>query len=165
MVVKLKFWFFRWYWFIALLVIAAILAGGFLLGKRASWEALITILVGVLSYTYFVQKQKLEELKLFRNLFIEFNHRYDNMNEKLNSILQKEPGRDLTQDEKNYLYDYFNLCGEEYFYYEQGYIFPKVWKAWINGMKIFYNDKRIRKIWEEDLETNSYYGFNLDLLI
>jgi hypothetical protein len=56
------------------------------------------------------------------------------------------------------LYNYFNLSGEEYFYYKQGYIYPEVWKAWRNGMKIFYQVERIKQEWDKELSNDSYYG-------
>lgn len=50
-------------------------------------EGLITsTLVAPLGFCYFAQKQKLEELRLFKELFTGFNHRYDEMNESLADI-------------------------------------------------------------------------------
>ncbi len=125
---------------------------------------IIAIVGGILSSIYFVQKQKLEETRLFKELFAEFNERYDKLNESLNQILRANPDQNLSSKEIDILYDYFNLCGEEYLFYKRGYILPEVWEAWLNGMGIFYGDKRIRKLWQEELETNSYYGFKLDYL-
>jgi hypothetical protein len=56
------------------------------------------------------------------------------------------------------LFDYFNLCGEEYLFYSQGYVYPEVWKAWFNGMEFFRPNPRIRQLWNEELKTGSYYG-------
>jgi hypothetical protein len=128
------------------------------------WNAILTIIGGSLSFVYFVQKQKLEETRLLKALFTEFNVRYEALNERLNEILRGDPNRELNQEEVDTLYSYFNLCGEEYLFYKRGYIFPEVWEAWVNGMKIFYKDERIRRLWKRELETNSYYGFTLELL-
>jgi hypothetical protein len=129
------------------------------------WELIFTIVGGILSFIYFVQKQKLEEIRLLKELFTDFNARYDALNEELNRIASDNEAREgFTQQELDTIYNYFNLCGEEYFYYEQGYIHPKVWKAWRNGMKIFYRNERIRKAWAEELKNDSYYGFQLSLL-
>ena len=124
------------------------------------WGLTITILGGIFSSIYFVQKQRLEEVQLFKELFNEFNSRYDRLNESLNQILQDNNRQELTREEINTLYDYFNLCGEEYLYYKEGYIYPKVWRTWCNGMKIFFQNKRIKGIWEKEFFTDSYYGFN-----
>jgi hypothetical protein len=51
------------------------------------------------------------------------------MNEVLNGIVNGPADQSLKPEERTILNDYFNLCGEEYLYYTQGYIFPAVWKA------------------------------------
>ena len=132
--------------------------------EKVELAIIISIFGIILTSIFFVQKQKLEESRLFKELFEEFNERYDKLNEELNRIINREAKQSLTSDEKNTLYDYFNLCGEEYLFYKQGYILPEVWESWVNGMRIFFKDNRVREIWEEELRTNSYYGFKLDLL-
>lgn len=114
-------------------------------------------MVALISSVFFLQKHKLEELRLFTELFKEFNERYDNLNDKLNKRILKNG--DLSTEDKIILFDYFNLCGEEYLYYKEGYILPNVWKAWNNGMKVFFKDERIKKLWDEECKTESYYGF------
>ncbi len=129
------------------------------------WKLIFTVVGGILSFIYFMQKQKLEEIRLFKELFVEFNARYDDLNEKLNRIAAEDDSKEeFESGELDILFSYFNLCGEEYFYYKQGYIYPKVWKAWRNGMKIFYRNKRIREAWAKELENDSYYGFQLSEL-
>lgn len=160
----MKSFIFRYYINIAIVGFLALIALKFVAKPPFDWKLTITVLGGILSFVYLVQKQKLEETKLFKDFFTEFNTRYDGLNEKLNKILQGNTEERLAPDEINTLYDYFNLCGEEYLYFNQGYILPEVWESWINGMKIFYQDERISKLWEKDLKTNSYYGFNLDYL-
>ena len=44
------------------------------------WKLVVTLVGLTVSLIFFVQKQKLEELKLFKELFTEFNRRYDEMN-------------------------------------------------------------------------------------
>ncbi|WP_251951685.1 hypothetical protein [Salinibacter ruber] len=75
-----------------------------------------------------MQKQKLEETRLFANLFQSFNERYDEMNGDLNEIVGKSES-ELTPDEKTLLYDYFNPCAEEYLFYKRGYVPHEVWKS------------------------------------
>ena len=154
----------RYYLPIALTACLLVIIVAVIVRDDIDWRLSVTIVGGILSSIYFVQKQRLEELRLFKALFTEFNSRYDALNEELNQIRERNPEEELTQGETNTLYDYFNLCGEEYLYYKQGYILPEVWEAWLNGMNIFCRDKRIRELWEEELKTNSYYGFKLDFL-
>jgi hypothetical protein len=125
-------------------------------------ELVIPIAATFLSFLYFAQKQDLEELRLFKELFTEFNHRYDCLNEALNRILRGDKQAELTAEEIDWLNNYFNLCGEEYLFFKRGYIYPEVWKAWLNGMKIFYQNERIRTKWEEELKTDSYYGLKIE---
>ena len=73
------------------------------------------------------------------------------------------PDEELTQIEKIVLFDYFNLCGEEYLFYKQRQIHPDVWKSWLNGMQFYYNQPRVRALWIEELRQNSYYEFSINL--
>ena len=124
---------------------------------RETWQISISVITGITSFAYFVQKHKLEELHLFTKLFKEFNERYDSLNEKLNQIISND--KELTPADKDTLFNYFNLCGEEYLYYEEGYILPIVWKAWKNGMKIFFSNEKVKDLWYKERPTDSYYGF------
>jgi hypothetical protein len=144
-----------------LVIFLAVVVISLILGKFDSLT--ITTLIGILlSFLYFAQKQDLEELSLFKELFTEFNHRYDGLNEGLNRIRCGDKQAELTAEEIDLLYNYFNLCGEEYLFFKRGYIYPEVRKAWLNGMRIFYQNERIRRIWEEELETGSYYGLKIE---
>lgn len=118
-------------------------------------------LASVFGFYYFVMKQHLEEIRLFKELFSEFNARYDAMNGELYRILQEPQDKTLTDEEVVLLYDYFNLCAEEFLYYRKGFIYPEVWNAWFNGMRAFSDCPRIRTLWKQELAANSYYGFKL----
>jgi hypothetical protein len=143
--------------FLALAILAPILYV-----KGADWKVLLTIVGSLLSFVYFIQKQQLDEAKFLNELFVQFNRRYDDLNEKLNDILENNQGlKELEAHEIDTLNDYFNLCGEEYLFYRRGYIYPEVWQSWVAGMKIFYDDERIQKQWLKELNTQSYYGLNV----
>jgi len=80
--------------------------------------ALLATSTGIaLTTIYFVQKQKLEEIRLFKDLFTEFNERYDCLNGKIADIKSKKI-TDLAETNK-ILDDYFNLCAEEYLFYRE----------------------------------------------
>jgi hypothetical protein len=79
-------------------------------------------------------RQHLDEAKLFKELFAEFNARYDALNDDLNTILFGPPEGLLSADEREYLFSYFNLCAEEYFFYRAGYIDRRVWESWYRGV-------------------------------
>lgn len=114
----------------------------------------------LISLIYFIQKQRLDELKLFRELFREFNERYDRINQDLENVMQGS-SLEVTPNERDLLIDYFNLCGEEYFFYQKGYIDPIVWNAWLNGMRFIVSAPRIQAVWRLEQKTNSYYGLNI----
>ena len=105
----------------------------------------------------FVQKQKLEELRLFKELFTEFNARYD----KLQDALRSQTDCRLSTDERRVVFEYFNLCAEEYFFYRLGYIKPAAWVAWQNGMRTYLANPRIRQLWAEDSASDSFYGLRM----
>jgi hypothetical protein len=66
---------------------------------------------------------------------------------------------ELRHDEQKHLFTYFNLCAEEYFFYQAGYIDQSVWESWSRGMQVFFNHPRIQPLWEQDSMAGSYYGF------
>ena len=149
---------------IVIITIAPIIAGicfWVVIGEDLGWKIMLAFSGGGISFFYFFQKQKLDEIRLMKELITDFNSRYDNLNEKLNDILRKgdeDPSMILDQDDRATLNDYFNLCAEEYLFKELGYIHPRVWEAWYKGMEIYFRD-RIRELWEQEEKTGSYYGF------
>jgi len=163
MKIKAKFFIQSHYlWIIALLVVVAVFLTLVLYLKGHDWKILLSVLGGLLSSIYFVQKQQLDEANLFKDLFVEFNRRYDRLNGRLNDIVKKSNGGvEFTGNEINTLYDYFNLSGEEYLFYRKGYIYPEVWRSWVKGMRFYYENERIQKLWDKELSTESYYGFDI----
>jgi hypothetical protein len=159
---QMKHFVFRQYgWITIVLVALGVFVVSFTRPERFL-EVLLTWIGGTFSFVFFVQRQALEELRLSKELFTELNRRYDNLNEALNRIAARDPAEELESHERDKLNDYFNLCAEEYLFYRQGYIYPEVWEAWLNGMKIFYRQERIGRYWRSELKSESYYGLRLD---
>lgn len=161
MFIKLKFCFFRTYFLV--LIIAILLIIFFATSLPPSKELsqnIVSAAGAIISLFYFIQKQKLEELRLFKELFKEFNERYSRLNGKLLNIATSN-SIVITKEEQETLVEYFNLCAEEYFYYRKGYIDPTVWQAWQNGMKALLLIPRIENAWKKECETNSYYGLRI----
>ncbi|QYJ96527.1 hypothetical protein K0J45_13385 [Shewanella alkalitolerans] len=156
----MKFLIFRHYWWVFSVLILLVLGVTFVLGIECDSKLVFPLVGTYLSAMYFVQKQKLEETKLFREIFAECNKRYDELNDKLNEIIRSSEESELTSDQKNLLDDYFNLCGEEYFYFQEGYIYPDVWESWMNGMKTIINTPKIKRHWIKESESGSYYGLD-----
>ena len=126
-------------------------------------QPFLTIIGAIAAFFYFWYKQHLEETKLFKELFTEFNRRYDGLNNRLNEIIRGDPTTKLKEDERSLVFDYFNLCAEEHFFHKAHYVDEAVWNAWRNGMAFFFNNPRIRDLWNEECESAderaSYYGF------
>lgn len=157
--IRVKFWFFEQYWWLlcgSLVFTIAI----FLLVLREPLPTVVTIVGALLSVAYFLQKQKLEEMRLFRELFKECNDRFNTMNESLALIIERGD-IDLSSEDRLKVVDYLNLCGEEYLYFRRGYIEPSVWQAWSNGMRAIVTTPAIQRVWLEEKSTGSYYDLPL----
>lgn len=129
--------------------------------NNTDWKITLTVFGGLISFVYFIQKQQLDEAKFVNELFIKFNQRYDELNEELNIISENKSKRDFSISEKNILSDYFNLCAEEYLFYQKGYIYPEVWAAWVAGMQIYYKHAGICEFWKTELKSKSYYDLDV----
>ena len=124
-----------------------------LLSGKPEW---LTLAVAGLSLAHFVQKEQLQELVFFRELFREFNARYDRLNNDLQGLVNDEAH--FASADRARVLDYFNLCSEEFFYYQQGIIPRDVWSAWCCGMLEYLADERIAALWDEEEGRGSYYG-------
>ena len=158
----MKHWFFRHYWWLILLAAGGAIVPAITSSSKVEWQLLLGVVGSALSGIYFVQKQKLEEMHLFKEIFSECNKRYDGLNERLNAIATRPDDQALSQDEQSTLNDYFNLCAEEFLFFRTGYLLPLVWESWRNGIMSFMTSKRIRQHWERERRTGSYYGLELE---
>lgn len=150
-----------WFGSVAMLVL-----GGFyyLPDSIQSPQLLLSAIGGVAAFFHFLYSQHNNNTDRFIKLFRDFNARYDVLNDQLNVIASSQGGPLIEGERLQVLYDYFNLCAEEYLYYKGRYIDDEVWKAWLRGMRYFASHAEIRRIWQRELEQESYYGFTLELL-
>jgi hypothetical protein len=153
---------FRNYWWLALVI--AITAISVIL---AYWPPERLGFIGAtitttLAFCYFVQKQKLDELTLFQSLFVEFNNRYALMNDELDDI--RVGTHDIDSKQRKKIVGYFNLCAEEYLFYDEGFIHRAAWRSWCLGMSYHLADPRIREIWDQEVTLDSYYGLTLEVI-
>jgi hypothetical protein len=132
----------RYYPFIFLILFATAIAAWLRFAPGHRPELLVSIVGGVVGFTYFIYRQHLDEAKLFKELFAGFNDRYDALNDHLNAILFGPHDGLLSADERERLFSYFNLCAEEYLFYKAGYIDHEVWEFWRRGMKVFFRHPR-----------------------
>jgi len=132
------------------------------------------ILSGVaiwLTFRYQKHSKKLANDKMLKELFTEFNTRYDKLNDTLNEISDGHPNwlNNIKSDEKykqnsyNVIIDFFNLCAEEYFWFKEGRINAKIWKSWSKGMNDIFNDSQlIQTIWSKECENEGYKSYYIE---
>lgn len=159
---RIKRFLFKYYAVLSVCAIVAALVPFAFVPSTQYWKIFASVLAGIWGFAFGVQKQQIEEMRLFKELFDSFNRRYNEQNEKLNFIYRQPPDSPLQPDEVEALFDYFNLCGEEYFYFDKGFIYPEVWQVWKSGMKVFRQNPRIKKLWDEELKTYPYYGLSFE---
>lgn len=131
------------------------------LPQNISFPAIVSLTGIYLSLIFFFQKQNLEELRVFKELFTEFNNRYDNLNDKLVDIAN---GTLTGDDAKKVLDDYFNLCSEEYLFYSKGLIISEAWGSWCRGIKENLNIKAVKDYWSVSQNEESYYGLTTEVI-
>ena len=154
---------FRNYWWIGLLIGAFAAGSAYFFGGGDRVGLVGAAIAGTLGFYYFVQQQKLAETQLFHNLFTAFNARYDKLNGPLAKIACQSEGP-LPESDRNLIVDYFNLCAEEYLFYKEGYIHRDAWRSWCRGMLWYLRHHPFRDVWNNEVETDSFYGLSLDVI-
>lgn len=141
-----------------LIVVAAAVLSTF--APRVNW---IGFVASGITIAHFVQRDRHEALQRFHQLFTQFNARYDELNERLQDI--SDDTRHLTTEDRATLIDYFNLCGEEYFFFSQGIIPRSVWRSWCHGIAFYLSDDRIARVWDHEEASGSYYGLTREAIL
>lgn len=151
-------------WLFVGLVVVANAVAFLLISTKPSHEILLSITGAVAAFVHFLYSQHNHNTERFIGLFRDFNRRYDGLNNRLNALLLKDGNLLLADKDKLLLYDYFNLCAEEYLYFKSGYVDTEVWQSWLRGMKYFAANAKVRRLWHDELDSGSYYGFSLALI-
>ncbi|MDO1514341.1 hypothetical protein Q2T41_16930 [Maribacter confluentis] len=139
------------------------------------------ILASVASYLAYRHNKLTRELSndnLQKQLFTEFNDRYDKLNEIIQFILDlsKEDIAKYKQSKsedkigeytqafiKSKINDYFNLCSEEYYWFSKNRIDDRIWNSWEKGMNDIYNSSEIiRDQWKEEIQNEGWKSFYLE---
>jgi len=132
--------------------------------EKFSPELLLSITGAIAALVHFLYSQHNHNTERFIGLFRDFNARYDDLNDRLNALLLRDGTLLLSGEDKQVLYDYFNLCAEEYLFFKSGYIDTEVWRSWLRGMGYFISNPEVRRLWQKELDSGSYYGFSLALI-
>ena len=152
---------FRNYWWIAALGGGTSAFVAFQFGGNDRIGLISSVIAGTLGFCYFVQQQKLAETVLFHQLFTAFNGRYDKLNGQLVALLSEGS---LSSEQRGVIVDYFNLCAEEYLFYQQGYIPENVWRSWCRGMAWYLKRHPFKDVWNDEFQSDSFYGLSIDVI-
>lgn len=131
-------------------------------------ERVLLGMLGIIATMYFgTLRTRLEHDKLFKELFTDFNSKYDkDLNDLLND-LRLNPEKELEIQEKKLIFDYFNLCAEEYLWRKKGRIPSDVWDAWKAGIESNLEIPQVKDIFEKEAKDKktrmSYYGLMEEL--
>jgi hypothetical protein len=161
MKISRQFLFKNYWWIVILLAVVSVLLI-FYFCEDGREPLIASVLTTALAFCYFVQQQRLAEISLFKTLFTEFNARYDKLNGPLRAVTSV--GSHLTDEQRDNVIDYFNLCAEEYLFYKEGYIHNEVWRSWCCGMLWYMKHEPFINIWQEEQTANSYYGLSLEVI-
>jgi hypothetical protein len=126
-------------------------------------ELLTAAIATGISLSLGLRQYKTENDKIFKELFLSFNEKYDTkFNDKLIEIDKNSNANPtFVIDEKDtpLIIDYLNLCAEEYLWYTKGRIPKTVWASWEKGMIYYLSIDSINKIvLNEKSQKDSYYG-------
>jgi hypothetical protein len=146
-----------WIWIVLLIACIVILV---LLVRSNRIEVNIFLVITATLLTIFISIINFHQNgdKFFKELFTEFNNRYDILNDKLIAIATDKK---LEGEEKQKVIDYINLCAEEYMWVRKGRIPVHIWNSWKNGIEGYLRNEAIKEVFDEEkaLWKSSYYGF------
>lgn len=131
----------------------------FMVEKRI--EILGVVIATGISLSLGIRQSKTENDRIFKELFNEFNTKYDvKFNDSLKSIVKlSEDKKRLNLEDESLIIDYLNFCAEEYLWKTKGRIPDEVWDSWENGMIYYLNNPLINNVFfTESMQKSSYYG-------
>ncbi|WP_143102416.1 hypothetical protein [Lutibacter maritimus] len=126
----------------------------------------ISVIAIWLTTRYQNHSKKMETDRMLKELFAEFNERYDKINNKLDVIskLSVEQWNELSQtkqsENEGVIVDFFNICAEEYYWHKEGRINGNIWTSWEKGMNDIYNRSEIiQNIWEQECQNSGFQSY------
>jgi len=127
------------------------------------------LLVYLLSRGYYRHSQKIEKHRLLKELFKEFNERYDVINNELDNISRltnlewAELSDEDKKEAKGIVIDFFNICAEEYYWYTEKSIDEGIWSSWQKGMNdIFNRSEIILQIWDDECKNDGFKSYYIN---
>lgn len=131
-------------------------------------EVLNIVVIGlvglIITFYYQYHNSKLAHDKMNKELFTEFNKRYDALNDfllEIEATCKTLEDVSAKPELKYKLNDFFNLCAEEYYWKQKGRIDKSIWEGWCAGMNSWYNRVDIiQEAWDVEIEKygcKAYY--------
>ena len=140
----------------------------------ANPQVVVTVLLGfftlIISWWFSSNNLKINHQKMEKELFSEFNRRYDLLNDSLSNLSGLNTIEDLKNtgsliEQKsmyNVVIDYFNLCSEQYYWHKNNRISPEIWASWNAGMKFYYDNYAVVKLlWKDEIKSSGYKSYYL----
>ena len=126
--------------------------------QKFSVEIFGTALLLLTTIYFSIRSYFLEYDKFFKELFINFNERYDKINNDLIQITNKTV---LTEEQTKLVIDYFNMCSEQYMWEKRGRIPSKIYLSWLDGTMSHLKKEPINALFNQERKDNkgSYYGW------
>lgn len=148
---------------IFILILTGIIAIMMYINNIEKSEIPIAIFGVGISVAFSIRQSRIENDKIFKELFILYNDKYDiKFNEILNEIVCKTKSNanyELSETELPIVTDYLNMCAEEYLWFTKGRIEDAAWRSWERGMLYYLFQPPIKRYVEkEKLHKQSYYG-------
>ncbi|MGL5276095.1 hypothetical protein [Myroides sp.] len=141
---------------------------------KSNPQVVVTLLIGVftlfITFWYNRNNLKLAREKMEKELFTEFNRRYDELNDSLSMLddsmtiedLKDTPSKIENKTLYNVIVDYFNLCAEQHYWKQNKRISNKIWNAWHVGMMYYFNSfPVVRELWKDEIEGDGYKSYYL----
>jgi hypothetical protein len=144
-------------------VISMIIGIGLFYLTKEKVEVLGAVIATGISLSLGIRQYKTENDKLFKELFTEFNTKYDlKFNDNLEVIIEHcelNENHQLSSKDEKLIIDYLNFCAEEYLWKTKGRISKEVWNSWENGMVYYLNKQIINQVVvKQKGQKDSYYG-------
>lgn len=134
-----------------------------------NFTVVISAVAVLITFWFNRHSRKLANDRLLKELFTEFNQRYDRLNNNLDTVskMSFEEWEELSKEKKKIYYaaiiDYFNICAEEFYWHSQGRINSNIWTSWEKGMNDIYNrSDLIKSLWEEECLNEGYKSYYIE---
>ena len=113
---------------------------------------------------FFAQKQALADRRLVSQVVRQLNQRFADLQLKMTAVHPVEQDHTMTEAQAQAATLYLSTCAEAYHHYTRQHIPNVVWESWLNQMRIYYYNPKIRALWNNLLKHDTHFGFGVHLL-